>query len=254
MLRTRVMPCLLLKGKGLVKTEKFKNERYVGDPINAVRIFNQKEVDELVLFDIDSTNKQTPINFRLLEQVASECFMPICYGGGVKTMADYRKLFYMGIEKVSVSSLLFEKPDVIREAVSVYGSQSIVATLDVTQSRFRKKYMICTHSSKNKIKMSPVDAAQYASDLGVGEIILNTVHRDGTWSGFDSNLVKQVVDSVNIPVVAAGGAGSLDDIKSVVDDAHASAVAIGSMAVFQSKDMGVLIKFPSHSELSQILI
>lgn len=247
------MPCLLLKGKGLVKTEKFRNERYVGDPINAVRIFNQKEVDELVLFDIDSTVKNTQINFPLLEQVTSECFMPICYGGGVKTLSDFRKLFYMGVEKVSVSSLLFENPEVVKEAVAIYGSQSIIATIDVKKSKFRKKYVVCTHSSQNKVKLSPVEAAKYARDLGVGEIILNAVHRDGTWLGFDSELVQQVTDCVNVPVVAAGGAGTLDDIKNVVTDSHAAAVAIGSMAVFQSKDMGVLIKFPKQSDLLKIL-
>jgi len=253
LLRTRVMPCLLLKGKGLVKTEKFKNERYVGDPVNAVRIFNQKEVDELVLYDIDSTTKKTPINFPLLEQITSECFMPICYGGGVKTLSDFRKLFYMGVEKVSVSSLLFESPYIIKQAVSIFGSQSIVATLDINQSKFRKKHFVCSHSSKNKVNFSIVDAAKYVCSLGVGEIIINTVHRDGTWLGFDYELIQQITESVNVPVVALGGAGSLNDIKKVVIDSHASAVGLGSMAVFQAKDMGVLIKFPKQSELSNIL-
>jgi len=247
------MPCLLLKGKGLVKTEKFKNERYVGDPVNAVRIFNQKEVDELVLYDIDSTTKNTPINFPLLEQITSECFMPICYGGGVKTLSDFRKLFYMGVEKVSVSSLIFEKPEIIKQAVSIFGSQSIVATLDINQSKFRKKYFVCLHSSKNKVNFSVVDAAKYVCSLGIGEIIINTVHRDGTWLGFDYELIQQITESVNVPVVALGGAGSLNDIKKVVIDSHASAVGLGSMAVFQAKDMGVLIKFPKQPELSNIL-
>jgi len=247
------MPCLLLKGRGLVKTEKFKNERYIGDPINAVRIFNQKEVDELVLFDIDCTSKKTPINFSLLEQITSECFMPVCYGGGVQTLEDFKQLFSMGIEKVSVSSLLFEKPNIVKQAVSIYGSQSIIATLDVNQSRFRKKYNVFTHSAKLKHKYTPVEAARYACELGVGEIIINTIHRDGTWQGFDQELIKNITECVNVPVVSAGGAGSLEDIKNVVINGHASAVALGSMAVFQAKDMGVLIKFPTISELTKIL-
>lgn len=253
MLRTRVMPCLLLKGRGLVKTVNFKNERYVGDPINAVRIFNQKEVDELVLFDIDCTSHNSPINFPLLEQITSECFMPLCYGGGVKTLADFKKLFSMGIEKISVSSLLFEDPNVVKKAVAIYGSQSIIATLDINQSKFRKIYGVFTHSAKRKNKYTPVEAAKYACELGVGEIIINTIHRDGTWQGFDQELIKQISECVNVPVVAAGGAASLEDIKTVVIDGHASAVALGSMAVFQAKDMGVLIKFPKISELTKIL-
>jgi cyclase len=247
------MPCLLLKGRGLVKTVKFKNERYVGDPINAVRIFNQKEVDELVIFDISCTSRSSDINYALLEQITSECFMPVCYGGGVKRLEDFRRLFSMGIEKVSVSSLLFDNPEVVSQAVAMYGSQSIIATLDVNLSKFRKKYQVCTHSGKKKHKCTPIEAAQYACELGVGEIIVNTIHRDGTWSGFDQELINQISSSVNVPVVASGGAGSLDDIRKVVANSHASAVALGSMAVFQAKDMGVLIKFPKPQELTQIL-
>lgn len=247
------MPCLLLNGRGLVKTINFKGERYVGDPINAVRIFNQKEVDELVLFDIGCTANNVAINYSLLGQIASECFMPLCYGGGVKSLDDFKKLFSIGIEKVSVSSLLFDNPGVVKQAVAIYGSQSIVATLDINQSRFRKKYSVCTHSAKRKHKFSPLEAANYICELGVGEIIINTIHRDGTWQGFDQKLIKQIAESVNVPVVASGGAGSLEDIEHVVTSGHASAVALGSMAVFQAKDMGVLIKFPKISELMKVL-
>jgi cyclase len=247
------MPCLLLQGRGLVKTIKFKNERYVGDPINAVRIFNQKEVDELILFDIKCTTDASMINYSLLEQIASECFMPVCYGGGVKNLDDFRRLFSMGIEKVSVSSLLFDNPDVVAQAVAIYGSQSIIATLDINISKYRKKYQVCTHSGRKKRSYSPIEAAKYACGLGVGEIIVNTIHRDGTWSGFDQKLISQVSENVNVPVVAVGGAGTLDDIKSVVINANASAVALGSMAVFQAKGMGVLIKFPKQTELTKFL-
>lgn len=253
MLRTRVMPCLLLKGNGLVKTQKFANERYVGDPINAVRIFNQKEVDELVLFDINVTSEKGSINFPLIEQITSECFMPLCYGGGVKKLEDFRRLFYMGVEKVSVSSLLFEQPELVKQAVAIYGSQSIVATLDVKKSIFTKKYRVYTHSGKKKTALNPIEAAKLAIELGVGEIVLNAINRDGTWEGFDLKLVEMVTEVVDVPVVALGGAGKLEDISSVVKTAHASAVGLGSMAVFQAKDMGVLIKFPKIIELKNLL-
>ena len=159
----------------------------------------------------------------------------------------------MGIEKVSISSLLFENPEVIKQAVAIYGSQSIVVTLDINQSKFRKKYIVCSHSGKRKYKYTPVEAAIYACELGVGEIIVNTIHRDGTWQGFAQNLIQQIATCVNVPVVATGGAGSLNDIKDVVINAQASAVGLGSMAVFQARDMGVLIKFPKNSELTKIL-
>jgi cyclase len=159
----------------------------------------------------------------------------------------------MGIEKISVSALLFDDPEIVKQAVAIYGSQSIVATLDINQSWFRKKYKVYTHSAKRKRQYTPVSAAIYACELGVGEIVINTIHRDGTWQGFDLELIKQIAECVNVPVVAAGGAGSLDDIKDAVINGHASAVALGSMAVFQAKDMGVLIKFPKISELTKIL-
>lgn len=253
MLRTRVMPCLLLKGEGLVKTIKFSKERYVGDPINAVRIFNQKEVDELILFDIDVSSQKSGINFPLIERITSECFMPLCYGGGVKSLEDFRKLFYLGVEKVSVSSLLFENPEVVRQAIAIYGSQSIIATLDIKRAKFSKKYRVHTHSAKKKTAYDPLQATRLAYGLGVGEIILNSIDRDGTWDGFDLELVRSVTEAVSVPIVAVGGAGKLEDISMVVKDSGASAVGLGSMAVFQAKDMGVLIKFPKIIELEKLL-
>lgn len=253
MLRTRVMPCLLLKGKGLVKTIQFKKEIYIGDPINAVRIFNQKEVDELILIDIDATVKSQPIQFDLIEQVTSECFMPICYGGGVKSLEDFNRLFALGIEKVSVSSALFETPELIAEAAARFGSQSIVVTLDAKRHWLSKKLSIYTHSAKKNTRCSVTDAARQAEELGAGEILIYSVDKDGTWSGFDEELVKQVAEAVSVPVIAMGGAGHLEHIKSVVHRANASAVGLGSMAVLQSKDMGVLIKFPKIPELELLL-
>lgn len=253
MLRTRVIPALLLDGQGLVKTTQFKSPVYVGDASNSCRIYNQMEVDELVLFDIRASSKALPIQFELIQQIVSECFMPICYGGGVKTLEDFRKLFYMGVEKVSVSSLLFDNPQVVKEAIKIYGAQSIIATLDIKRSRFRKVQQVYLHNGKKRIKKSLDEVIALLNDIGLGEIIVNNIDKEGSWEGFDCDLVRYFADNTQVPVVALGGAGSKEDIKTVVQQGHASAVALGSMAVFQSKGMGVLIKFPKLEELKELL-
>ncbi|WP_335903756.1 AglZ/HisF2 family acetamidino modification protein [Shewanella algae] len=253
MLRTRVMPALLLDGEGLVKTTKFKSPRYVGDASNSCRIYNQMEVDELVLIDIRSSSEEKTIQFDLIQQITSECFMPICYGGGVKSLEDFRKLFYLGVEKISVSSLIFEAPEIVRQAIEIYGAQSIVATIDIKKSRFKKRYCVYTHNGKKRQKQSLYDVLALLNEIGVGEIIVNNIDNEGTWSGFDTTLLRMVSDNTQVPVVALGGAGKLADIKAAVKEGHASAVALGSMAVFQSKDMGVLIKFPKIKELTELL-
>lgn len=247
------MPCLLLKGKGLVKTRRFKDEIYIGDPINAVRIFNQKEVDELILIDIDATTKSQPIQFNLIEQITSECFMPICYGGGVRSIEDFSQLFALGIEKVSVSSALFANPRLLSDAAARFGSQSIVVTLDVKRHWISRKYGVYTHSARKRENSSVVETARRAESLGAGEIIVYSVDRDGTWQGFDEEVVQLVAEAVTVPVVAVGGAGTLEHIQTVVRRAGASAVGLGSMAVLQNKDMGVLIKFPKLEDLEALL-
>lgn len=253
MLRTRIMPALLLDGQGLVKTIKFKSPVYVGDASNSCRIYNQMEVDELVLFDIRASSQGVPIQFELIKKIVSECFMPICYGGGVKNLEDFRRLFYIGVEKVSVSSLLFENSDVVKEAINIYGAQSIVATLDIKRSRFRKLQQVYLYNGKQRIKKNLDEVIAILKQVGVGEIIVNNIDREGTWEGFDCELIKYFADNTEVPVVALGGAGSKADIKTVVQQGHASAVALGSMAVFQSKGMGVLIKFPKLKELKELL-
>lgn len=253
MLRTRVIPALLLDGEGLVKTTNFKSPVYVGDASNTCRIFNQMEVDELVLFDIRTSSQKRTIQFDLIKQIVSECFMPICYGGGVKTLEDFRRLFYMGVEKVSVSSLIFENPQVVKEAIKIYGAQSIIATLDIKASWFRKTKGVYLFNGKQKVKLLLDDVIAKVNDIGVGEIIVNNIDREGTWQGFDCDLVRYVAERTDVPVVALGGAGSKQDIKQVVEHGHASAVALGSMAVFQSKGMGVLVKFPKLKELKVLL-
>lgn len=247
MLETRLMPCLLMSNGALVKTVKFKNLTYIGDPVNAVRIFNQKEVDELVLLDIHATSQNRGIDFETIEKLVSECFMPICYGGGVRSIEDMRRLFALGIEKVSLGAGAFEIPGLIRQAADEFGSQAIVVTLDVKKGLLGRS-SVRIRNGVHDTKRTPIDAAHFFEQEGVGEILLYSVDKDGTWAGFDLKLIEEVSRSVSVPVVATGGAGSLDDIRLAVKSAGASAVAIGSMAVFQGKDLGVLIKFPTRKD------
>lgn len=247
MLATRLMPCLLMSNGALVKTVGFKNPTYVGDPVNAVRIFNQKEVDELVLLDIEATTHHRGIDYETLEKMVSECFMPICYGGGVNTLEDMRRLFSLGVEKISLGAVAFENPDLIRRASAEFGNQAIVVTLDVKRGLLGG-YSVRIHQGKTDTRVHPVEAAQNMEKLGAGEILLNSIDRDGTWSGFDIRLTREVTNAVGLPVIACGGAGSLQDVRAAVTEGGASAVAIGSMAVFQGKDLGVLIKFPTRKD------
>lgn len=247
MLAARVMPCLLMNCGALVKTVQFKNPTYIGDPANAVRIFNQKEVDELILIDIAATTDGCGIDFETLEKVTGECFMPICYGGGVKSLGEMRRLYALGIEKISLSSAAIANPPLVTAAAAEFGNQAVVVTLDVKKNFFGK-YTVRTHQGKKDTNRSPIELAREMEAAGAGEILLYSIDRDGTWSGFDLKLLQAVSSAVGIPVIACGGAGGMHDLRAVVKEASASAVAIGSMAVFQGKDLGVLIKFPSRKE------
>lgn len=245
------MPCLLMSNGALVKTIRFKEGSYVGDPVNAVRIFNQKEVDELILLDIHATTQNRGIDFETLERVVSECFMPICYGGGVRNLDDMRRLYALGIEKVSLGTAAFEVPGLVSQASSEFGAQAVVVTLDVKKGLLGRS-TVRTRNGSNDTKMSPPEAARAFEEQGAGELLLYSIDRDGTWSGFDLKMVEAVSQTTGVPVVTTGGAGSLEDIKAAVKQAGASAVAIGSMAVFQGKDLGVLIKFPSRKDQDAI--
>lgn len=247
MLATRLMPCLLMSNGALVKTVRFKEGAYVGDPVNAVRIFNQKEVDELILLDIHATTQKRGIDFETLEKLTSECFMPICYGGGVRSLEEMRRLYALGVEKVSLGAAAFEVPDLVRQAASEFGSQAIVVTLDV-RKKLLGRTTVCLRNGQRDLKQSPAEAARYLEDQGAGELLLYSIDRDGTWSGFDLALLQSVTQAVSLPVVVTGGAGSLEHIQAAVQEGGASAVAIGSMAVFQAQDLGVLIKFPSRQD------
>jgi len=246
------MPCLLVKNERLVKTVKFKKPGYVGDAINAIKIYNEKEVDELILLDITATIEQRHPSFKLLSEVTSECFMPLCYGGGIRSVRDIRKVFNLGVEKVAINSYAFENPDFIREAANLFGSQSIVFSMDVKKTFFGK-YSAYSLGGRKVTKEDPVRFAIMMEEMGAGEILLNSIERDGTWEGYDINLIKNVAGAVNIPVIACGGAGRVDDFGRAVRDGGASAVAAGSMVVYQGKDMGVLINFPTREKLKRVL-
>ncbi len=248
----RTIPCLLLKNKGLVKTTKFKDPKYVGDPINVVKIFNEKEVDELILLDIDATVEKRNPYYEQIENIVSEAFMPICYGGGVTTVEQMNKLFAIGIEKISISVAAIANPTLIREAARRFGSQSIIVTIDVKKSIFGKSYKTVTHNAKINTKLTPLEVAKRMEKMGAGELLINDVDHDGLMNGYDDDLIKLISNAVNIPVVALGGAGSLEHIKSVVYNGGASAAAAGSMFVFHGKHKAVLINYPSQQELKKI--
>jgi cyclase len=249
-LRIRVIPCLLLRNGGLVKTVKFDAATYVGDPINAVRIFNEKEVDELVFLDIAATPERGP-NFSLLADIASEAFMPFAYGGGVSTIDQVKRLFGLGIEKVVINTAAWSKPSLIAEAAALAGSSSVVASIDVC-ANWRGKYSVYVQGGKTDTMRDPVEYARTMQDTGAGEILLNAIHKDGTLKGYDLELIRRVAAAVTIPVVAVGGAGSLRDFRDAVANG-AAAVAAGSFFVFHGKHRAVLITYPKYAELEQLL-
>lgn len=247
--RVRVIPTLLIDRDGrLVKTLKFDKRTYIGDPINAMNIFNTKEVDELVLFDIDATRDGRPPAYNAIEDIVSEAFMPIAYGGGVRSMEQVERLYQCGIEKVVLSSCLEDGFDFIEQVATRYGNQAVVVCLQVKKPQFGD-YQVRTRSGKGTLKMTPEMAARNAVARGAGEIIVYSIDRDGTCTGYDLALLARVAQSVDVPVVACGGAAGLGDFRAAVSDAGCAAVAAGSLFVFQSKTRGVLISYPSQAAL-----
>ncbi len=249
MKRIRVIPVLQVQNGGLVKTIKFKKPQYIGDPVNAVKIFNEKEVDELVLLDIEATKLNKEPNFYLIEEVASECFMPLAYGGGIKNIKQVKKIIGLGVEKVILNTAAYTNPKLINEIAEIYGSQCAVVAIDVKKNIFGN-YQACIYSGKKKIKEAVIDYAKRLERLGAGEIILSSIDRDGTFRGYDFELIKKVSQEVQIPLVANGGAFDTDNFyKAVVSGA--SAGSAGSMFVFKSENRGVLINYPSQKELEK---
>lgn len=250
MLHTRVIPCVLLRNGGLVKTIKFKDPRYIGDPINAVRIFNDKEVDEIVFLDIGATASGLGPNFDLLADIASEAFMPFGYGGGITNIEQVKRLYTLGVEKVIINSAAATRPGLVLDAATLAGSSGVVVSVDVRRS-WLGNYSVCVASGQKDVKRDPVEYAQEMVRQGAGEILLNSIDRDGTMEGYDLELIRRVSAAVSVPVVAAGGAGGLHHLREAVD-AGASAVAAGSMFVFHGKHRAVLITYPEYEELEEL--
>jgi imidazole glycerol-phosphate synthase subunit HisF len=252
MLRTRVIPALLLRNESLVKTVRFGRFTYVGDPCNTVRIFNELEVDELLFLDITATSERRAPNIELLKDIANECFMPLGYGGGIRSLEQAKAIFDAGFEKVVINTYASERPEFITELSNHYGSQAVIGSIDVAGGLLRQQRVVVRSGSK-RTALEPAEWARRLESLGAGEILLTSVDREGSWSGFDMKLVKEVSDAVDVPVIAHGGARSLADIGAVVNESGASAVALGSMVVFQKKGMGVLVNFPDREQLEQAL-
>jgi cyclase len=252
MLRNRVIPCLLLSENKLVKTIKFKNPNYVGDPINAIKIFNEKGVDEIVVLDIMASKRSLEPNYKLIEELASECFMPLCYGGGIRTFSQAKQIFGLGVEKVCINSSLISNISLIKEITSYFGTQSVVASIDVKKNLFNN-YKIFSHVSGTSINRNLIELVNEAIEQGAGEIMLNAVHSDGLMVGPDLNLIKQITEKISVPLIYIGGIGSLGDIKNAVG-AGASAVAAGSFFVYHGPHRAVLITYPSYEILKKLLI
>jgi cyclase len=250
MLRPRIIPVLLVKGGGLVKTVNFGAPKYVGDPINAVRIFNEKEVDELTVLDIDATAEKREPNYTLIRNLASECRMPLCYGGGVTTVEQFQQLVSLGVEKVAISAAAVANPKLVSEAATKVGGQSVVVVMDVL--RESGGYRIWTHNASQATGFHPVEFAERMQDLGAGEIVVNSIDRDGVMKGYDFELATQVRNATTIPLTILGGAGSLNDISELVKTFGVIGGAAGSIFVFKGIYRAVLINYPSRAQKDSI--
>ena len=245
MLRPRIIPCLLIKEKGLVKSVKFSSPKYVGDPLNAVKIFNEKEVDELMVLDIDATTKGEAPDFKMIQDLAAECRMPLSYGGGVKTLEQATKIIGLGVEKVALSSAVLKRPELVAEIAEEIGNQSVVVVLDIKKKMFGGRYEIWTHNAKVNTGRCPIEFSQELEKYGVGEIVLNSIDHDGMMKGYDLTLVQKVREAVTVPMSILGGAGSLRDIGSLINQFGIIGAAAGSLFVFKGIYKAVLINYPS---------
>jgi len=252
MLKTRVIPVLQLNNDYLIKTVKFEKFDYIGDPINTVRIFNEMEVDELVFLDIKATREEREPPYHVLREIADECFMPLAYGGGISSLEHAKKIFNIGIEKIIVNSHSFVDVSLISRIAEVYGNQSIILSIDVRRNFFGN-YEMYSINGTTRIKRDPVEWARQMEEVGIGEILITSMDRDGTWCGYDLEITKKIAGAVTTPVIVNGGAGKLADFSLAVDICDVSAVAAGSMFVYQKQDMGVLINYPTREELTSVL-
>ena len=251
MLRSRVIPCLLVHNKGLVKTVKFKPHKYVGDPINAVKIFNEKEVDELIVLDIDATVNGAEPNYQMIEHLANESRMPLCYGGGVKTPEQAQKIIKLGVEKLALSSEAIYNPNVLVDIANIIGRQSVVVVLDVKKTLFGS-YDIFTNNGKKKVKKDLFEFIAELETIGIGELIINSIDNDGVMKGYDLALIKKVRGHVSIPLTVLGGAGSADDILNIIDEYKIIGASAGSLFVFKGVYKAVLINYLPEPVLQKI--
>jgi imidazole glycerol-phosphate synthase subunit HisF len=243
MLRPRIIPCLLVSNNGLIKTVNFKNPKYVGDPINAVRIFNEKEVDEITILDIDASRLNKEPDYKSIENWASECRMPLCYGGGIKNIEQAQTIFSLGVEKIAISAAAIDNPTLISDIAERVGNQSVVVVLDVKKKKFGG-YEIYTNNATNRKKINPLEFVQQAEKLGAGEIVINSIDLDGTMKGYDISFIKKVREKINTPLTVLGGAGNLEHISELIKEFGIIGASAGSLFVFKGKYRAVLINYP----------
>ncbi|MCT7616602.1 MULTISPECIES: AglZ/HisF2 family acetamidino modification protein [Aliarcobacter] len=251
MLVPRIIPCLLVHNKGLVKTVKFKDAKYVGDPINAVKIFNEKESDELMVLDIDATVEYKEPDYKMIENLATECRMPLCYGGGIKTVEQATKIFNLGVEKIALSSAAIENPKLITDIAKEVGNQSVVIIIDVKKRMFGG-YDIYTHNGTKKTKIDLENFIIKLQSLGIGEIVLNSIDNDGVMKGYDLSLIEKIKPLIHVPLTILGGAGTLDDIRTLIKKFGIVGCSAGSLFVFKGKYKAVLISYPKNLEKQQL--
>lgn len=254
MLRPRIIPCLLIHEKGLVKTVQFSNPKYVGDPINAVKIFNEMEVDEIIVLDIDATKEKREPDYKMISHLAEECRMPLCYGGGVTTKDQVRKIIGLGVEKVAISAAAILNPDLIGEAANELGNQSIVVIMDVKKRTLSSKYEVKIVNGTKSTGKNPVEMAIEIEKLGAGEIVINSIDNDGVMKGYDFVLVEKIRNSVTIPMTVLGGAGSLPDMGALFKKFGTLGAAAGSLFVFKGQYRAVLINYPSRAEKDSLIL
>jgi cyclase len=248
MLRPRIIPCLLVRNSGLVKTIRFGESKYVGDPINAVRIFNEKEVDELTVLDIDATTQQRKPDYGLITKLAAECRMPLCYGGGVTSAEQIEKIIGLGVEKVALSAAAVQNPMLISDAASRVGSQSMVVVIDVKRAGLRRRYEVFTHNGRRSTGLDPVEFAKKVEDLGAGEVVVNSIDSDGGMKGYDIELVDRIRKAISLPMTVMGGAGTLADIEDLIRRFGTIGAAAGSLFVFKGVYRAVLINYPNRGD------
>lgn len=247
MLYPRLIPCLLVQNNGLTKTIGFKKGKYIGDPLNAVKIFNEKEVDEMIVLDIDATRLGKEPNYTLIERLAMECRMPLCYGGGIKNEDQAKRIFNLGVEKIAISSLALESPEMITKIAEKVGNQSVVVVLDVKRKRFGG-YEIMLQNGTVSTKLDPINFAKRAQELGAGEIVINSIDRDGTMEGPDKQLIAQIREAITIPLTVMGGISSLKDMGEIIEEHGVLGIGAGSLFVFKGRLRAVLINYPTNSE------